>query len=294
MNPGQAAEIATVVAEKIAPETTVAMRSLVGKMLGNGVGSDIAATVSHEMPGDMSAVFRKEWLEQSVKMLSRESGIPVQPNVAVDSLPALEFTSRSAALDAASQTTSTARDFATYKRMLGMTDADFTGKVLDVGSGSMQQLAYGTRRLNLPVQVTSVDPRFGLPLVRDLADAGNNVTQRLIGRLYPEKNTIAAFADKLPFADNSFDKTISMFSTSRYRHGTSQIFNDLAEMNRVTRPGGEVRVYPIWEEDVPRYQTIAKALNLKATFKPDLPAAIRDYETGRPAGVVDEMMIFHK
>lgn len=294
MNPGQAAEIATAVAEKIAPDATVAMRSLVGKMLGHGVGTDVAETVSQQLPGELSAAFRKEWLEQSAKMFGRDSRIGTSANQAVDALPSMEVFERSPALDAVSQTTSTGRDLGLYKSMLGLKDSDLTGKILDVGSGSWQQLAYGVRRSGLDATVTSVDPRFGLPLMRDLADAGNSVTQRLIGRLYPEPGTVAATANKLPFADNTFDKTLAMFSTSRYRTGMSQIFDDLSEMHRVTKPGGQVRIYPIWEEHVDRFNLASKALNIRSTFKPDAPALFADLEAGRPAGVIDEVMTLHK
>ena len=294
MNPGQAAEIATVVASKIAPESTVAMRSLVGKMLGHNLGPEVAQTVGQQLPGDMASIFRKEWLEQSAKMFGTEAKVAGQANHAVDSLPSLEFLNRSPILEAVSQTTSTGRGIGLYKDMLHMNPSDFSGKILDVGAGSWQQLAYDARMAGMNVSVTSVDPRFGLPLVRDLADAGQNVTQRLIGRLYPEAGTVAATADKLPFADATFDKTVAMFSTSRYRTGMKQIFDDLSEMHRVTKPGGEVRIYPIWEEHVDRFRTASRALNFKSTFKPDLPTLRPDFEAGRPAGVIDQMMTLHK
>ncbi len=294
MNPGQAAEIATAVATKIAPESTAAMRSLVGKMLGHNLGPEVAETVGQQLPGDLAAIFRKEWLEQSAKAVANDTKVVGAANQAVDSLPSIEFLQRSPMLDAVSQTTSTGRGIGLYQDMLHMKPSDFSGKILDVGSGSWQQLAYDARRAGMNVSVTSVDPRFGLPIVRDLADAGQNVTQRLIGRLYPEQGTIAATADKLPFADNTFDKTVAMFSTSRYRTGMKQIFDDLSEMHRVTKPGGEVRIYPIWEEHVDRFRTASRALNFKSSFKPDMPTLRPDFEAGRPAGVIDEMMTLHK
>ncbi|MBS1954639.1 MAG: methyltransferase domain-containing protein [Cyanobacteria bacterium SZAS-4] len=294
MNPGQAAEIATAVATKIAPESTAAMRSLVSKMLGHNVGADVAETVGSQLPGELSVAFRKEWLEQTAKMYGTEGKVAGQANAAVDALPTFEVFERSPMLDAVSQTTSTGRGIGLYQDMLSMKPSDFSGKILDVGSGSWQQLAYDARRAGMNVSVTSVDPRFGLPLVRDLADAGQNVTQRLIGRLYPEQGTIAATADKLPFADNTFDKTVAMFSTSRYRTGMKQIFDDLSEMHRVTKPGGEVRIYPIWEEHVDRFRTASRALNFRSSFKPDIPTLRPDFEAGRPAGVIDEMMTLHK
>lgn len=294
MNPGQAAEIATAVATKIAPESTVAMRSLVGKMLGHNLGPEVAQTVGQQLPGELSAIFRKEWLEQSAKAFGNESKVAGAANQAVDSLPSIEFLQRSPVLDAVSQTTSTGRGIGLYQDMLHMKPSDFTGKILDIGSGSWQQLAYDARLAGMKASVTSVDPRFGLPIARDLADAGQSVTQRLIGRLYPEQGTIAATAEKLPFADNTFDKTLAMFSTSRYRTGMKQIFDDLSEMHRVTRPGGEVRIYPIWEEHVDRFRTASRALNFKSSFKADMPTLRPDFEAGRPAGVIDQMMTLHK
>jgi ubiquinone/menaquinone biosynthesis C-methylase UbiE len=295
VNPAQAAEIATAVATKIAPEATVAMRSLVGKMLGADLGPEVAETVGASLPGDMAATFRKEWLEQSIAKVSGNELKDFEKfNLGADGLPNLEIFERSPVLDQVSQTTSTGRGLGLYQDMLHLNPSDLNGKVLDVGSGYWQQLAYDTRRAGLPVSVTSVDPRFGLPIARDLADLGNNTTQRVIGRLYPESGTVAATADKLPFADNTFDKTLALFSTSRYRTGMGQIFNDLSEMTRVTRPGGEVRIYPIWQENVNQFQSISKALKLNSTFTADAPALLPDLESGRPAGVIDQMMTIHK
>jgi SAM-dependent methyltransferase len=294
MNPAPAVEIAAAVASKIAPEASVAMRSLVGKMLGNNVGAEIAETVGRQLPGDMATAFRKEWLEQSVAMFGKDSKIAKTANQAVDDLPNFEFLERSPMLEQVSQTTSTGRGLGLYKDMLHLKDSDLSGKILDVGSGSWQQLAYDARRAGLPANITSVDPRFGLNITRDLADSGVNVTQRLIGRLYPEQGTISATADKLPFADNTFDKTLALFSTSRYRTGMKDIFADLSEMHRVTKPGGEVRIYPIWQEHVDRFRTVASALRMKTSFKADAPAIRPDFEAGRPAGVIDQMMTLHK
>lgn len=294
MNPVPAFEMAAAVATKIAPEASVAMRSLVGKMLGNGVGADVAETVGRQLPGDLASAFRKEWLEQSTKMFGAESKIAKTANQAVDELPKFDFLDRTPILEQVSQTTSTGRGLGVYKDMLHLKDGELTGKILDVGSGSWQQLAYEAKQAGLPAHITSVDPRFGLSLTRDLADSGMNVTQRLIGRLYPEKGTISATADKLPFADNTFDKTLALFSTSRYRTGLREIVPDIAEMHRVTKPGGEVRIYPIWQEHVDRFRTAASALRLRTTFKADRPTSMPDFEAGRPAGVIDEMMIIHK
>ncbi len=285
--------MAVAVASKIAPEATVAMKSLVGKMLGNNLTDDVAETVGRQLGGDLTPIFNKEWLEQSAKML-KDSKAMGQASHNADSLPTFELFERSPILEQVSQTTSTARGLGLYKDMLRMNTSDLSGKILDVGSGSWQQLAYESKIAKLPAQITSVDPRFGLPITRDLADSGLNVTQRLIGRLYPERGTISATADKLPFADNTFDKTLAMFSTSRYRTGMREIFADMSEMHRVTRPGGEVRIYPIWQEHVDRFRTVASALKMKTSFKADAPAIRPDFEAGRPAGVIDQMMILHK
>jgi len=270
------------------------MRSLVGEILGNGVGDDIAQVVGKQLPDDMATAFNKEWLEQSVAMFGKDSKLAKTANQAVDDLRYFEFVERSPLLEMVSQTTSTGRGLGLYKDMLHLKDSDLSGKILDVGSGSWQQLAYDARRAGLSANITSVDPRFGLNITRDLADSGLNVTQRLIGRLYPEKGTISATADKLPFADNTFDKTLALFSTSRYRIGMKDIFADLSEMQRVTRPGGEVRIYPIWQEHVDRFRTVASALRMKTTFRADAPAIRPDFEAGRPAGVIDQMMTLHK
>lgn len=292
MGPATAVEIGAAVTAKIAPEILPAMRSFAGKILSNNLGDDVAQTAIRELPADMSAVFRSEYMSQKAALLANKPNIGAMADDAFD-LKSFELFNRSPALEAVSQTTSTGRGMGLYKDMLGMTDGHFKGgRILDVGSGSWQQLAYESRMAGFPSHITSVDPRFGLSVSRDIADSGSSALMRTIGRLYPEKNTVAATADALPFADNTFDTTVALFSTSRYRQGPSQVMKDLNEMYRVTKPGGEVKIFPVWDVHTPMYREFTR--NWKTTWKADAPSLRADFETGRPAGFVDSRLTIHK
>ena len=53
---------------------------------------------------------------------------------------------------------------------------------------------------------------------------------------------------RLPFGDDTFDETIAMWSIIYIRTGRDLV---LPEMLRVTKPGGNVRIFPLFDTGKP-------------------------------------------
>ena len=119
-----------------------------------------------------------------------------------------------------------------YSRPLAPLLADLAGvdagdRVLDVGCGPGALTAELVRRLG-PGAVSAVDP--SAPFVAA-------VRERL-----PEVEVAQASAEQLPFADGSFDAAMAQLVV----HFMTSPVTGLAEMGRVTRPGGMVAAC-VWD-----------------------------------------------
>lgn len=140
-----------------------------------------------------------------------------------------------------------------YRRVAAETAVELTqGTVLDVGCGP------GTVALELArrapgLRVAGVDISADMvALAREQAAQSG-----LGGRLRFEVADGAA----LPFADASADLIISTLSMHHWeRKGTV-----LAELARVIRPGGEIRIYDVWR---PELLAAAEGLPLAVTVAP--------------------------
>lgn len=100
-------------------------------------------------------------------------------------------------------------------------------RVLDVGCGTGALTAALARR-TAPEQVTAVDPAKA-----DLAACAERA---------PGIETVAASAERLPFADATFDAVLSQLVLGHLADGPAAA----AEMTRVTRPGGTVAAC-VWD-----------------------------------------------
>lgn len=119
-----------------------------------------------------------------------------------------------------------------YSRLLAAPFADFagigsTGRVLDVGCGPGALVAELSRRLG-PSAVTAADPQ--LPFVAVARER------------HPGVQVVEATAEKLPFVDDEFDAALAQLVV----HFMADPIAGLAEMRRVTRPGGVVAAC-VWD-----------------------------------------------
>lgn len=117
-----------------------------------------------------------------------------------------------------------------YVRLLGVSPGE---RVLDVGCGTGAATRTLAQRVAPNGRVTGIDPSGALlKITRELADKAG------LGALIELKE---ADCRKLPFPDGSFDAVMAA-TTLSHVPGPEQA---LAEMVRVTRPGGRVGVFDV-------------------------------------------------
>lgn len=115
----------------------------------------------------------------------------------------------------------TIRSSEEYRDLLGFSYRELRGTtILDIGAGDStfaQELVQKQKR------VIRLDPKYSDDLPKCKDDALTGIVQNL------------------PFQDNSFDETISSVALYWVKTGLSE---GLLEMIRVTKPDGQIRVYP--------------------------------------------------
>jgi len=147
--------------------------------------------------------------------------------MAVEAKNIVGTTERMAILHEITKSAITSRKFQEYCETFGYTEKSLKGKaILDVGSGLsdfiQEARAIGAKAVKLD----------GIYSMRDI--------------LLPEqkKDAVAGFAQYLPFKDNSFDETISLYCLY---HVITGLDKAIGEMIRVTKPDGKTRIYPVYD-----------------------------------------------
>lgn len=119
-------------------------------------------------------------------------------------------------------------------------DVDAGHRVLDVGCGTGVLARAARTRVGAGGSVTAVDPNDGMLVVARGAA--------------PDIDWHTGTAEHLPFADHSFDRTVSQFALMFFTDPDAA----LSEMRRVTAPRGRVAL-AVWDrlEDNPGYERLA-------------------------------------
>jgi ubiquinone/menaquinone biosynthesis C-methylase UbiE len=141
--------------------------------------------------------------------------------------------------------------------------AGLGGRVIDVGSGTGPNfhLYPGTVR-----ELVAVEPEDYLRGKAEEAAASSNG---------PDITVIDALADRLPFADSSFDAAV----VAQVLCSVPDQATALAELRRVVRPGGELRFY---EHVLARHPRYARFQRLAGRVTPHLAGGCHpDRDTGR-------------
>ena len=143
--------------------------------------------------------------------------------------------------------------FRAYMEDLRLTPEDFNKKLLDVGAGAAQ-FAKWAKEHGVSQEIYSLEPRGGY--------------------ISEKEKSVAARAEAIPFADESFDLVVSNAAIPNMYIGEwstgmikGKIKNSLQEMVRVLKPGGEIRLARvlIGKKDGPQKQNIEEGLkNLEA------------------------------
>lgn len=115
----------------------------------------------------------------------------------------------------------TIRYFEDYKDLFGFNCKELNGKsILDLGAGDS---TFAEDLVGIAKEVVRLDPKY----------SDNSPEYR--------KGAIAGIAQNLPFRDNSFDEVLASVSLYWIKTGLDDA---LLEMIRVTKPEGQIRIFP--------------------------------------------------
>ena len=143
-----------------------------------------------------------------------------------------------------------------------MSELDEPGRlILDVGSG-MQGLARAVRSQKLRSTIVSIEPRVSYPerdpLVKEYwqrsrlpnwdpekVERDARLQQWALSLLHPDRNTVAAYSHRLPFADGTFDNVYASWSVPHHLRSSDEVAPAMSDMLRVLKPGGIARIAPM-------------------------------------------------
>lgn len=146
-----------------------------------------------------------------------------------------------------------------YESELGFSREQLKGKtILDLGSGTTDKFARELHEAGIDARVIS--------LSSDLNTSHSAKTER--ERVAPnwKISGVSAIAQRLPFKDEAFDMIFGVYSVTYYAHGEHDVKAWVREIRRTLKPGGEARLYPVYDEgsgkDTENIKNAAKKVNL--------------------------------
>jgi hypothetical protein len=176
------------------------------------------------------------------------------------------------------------RGFERYLAELNVSAEDFTDKkVLDLGAGVDLKFARGLEQGGVTANTVSFSAAFGKQEERERAhgSADGEISQKIVGGLFSAANP------RLPFADSSFDRVVSLHMTEHLRKG--EIIPFIYEVARIIKSGGVADIAPFYIFDGPsKYYANEKIDN---TLLADLKNLQVTHEWRRPQKPYDMQML---
>lgn len=125
-----------------------------------------------------------------------------------------------------------------YKQLLGINLEEMKGKlVLDIGSGIDEKFSKEAAKIG--VKVVSMNPNLKY-----------GALNKELKKKDWQKRSVAGRAQKMSFADNSFDYEVGLFSVPFYlplEESEYKLFFD--EVIRTLKPGGKAYIFPIFKNE---------------------------------------------
>jgi len=149
------------------------------------------------------------------------------------------------------------RDFNTYLSLLGITEQDLRGLVLDLGSGISELFSREAQKKG--INVISVNPKLSEKIYRSTSAPIEKDTSY-------ERRVVAALAQALPFKNNCFDCVVSVYAVPFYVDSTDLpiVFQEIL---RILKPGGRAFLSPILTSHRAECETILKDLSCSFSFE---------------------------
>lgn len=153
----------------------------------------------------------------------------------------------------------TDREIQYYRLYLGLDLSAMKGKkVLDIGSGINE--TFSKDAAHFGIEVVSMAPHL-----KELPKAPYERNQFFKNW---QENSVAGRAQQQPFADNSFDFEVALYSVPLYlpenNKGTTnktELMRFLKEIVRTLKSGGKAIIYPVDQYDVAATEKILKDLS---------------------------------
>ncbi|MDP2934639.1 MAG: class I SAM-dependent methyltransferase, partial [bacterium] len=163
--------------------------------------------------------------------------------------------------------------------------------IIDLGSGTKQNLSREAREFGLKSKIISIDPRLGLDAKEDLELPLSSKRDRKQGRANPEPYTLAGLGQALPIKNESVHRIFALYSVPYYLENQDEIEDNLSEMIRVLKPGGVIRIFPIMQNQLSQVEDfLKKQKNIKSSFS--LKESGEDSVTGEK--IEDWLLIIEK
>lgn len=139
-----------------------------------------------------------------------------------------------------------------YLTNLGLEAEDLRGKtILDLGIGQTNRFTREIEKAGIKCTIFGLSPDMNLDGYREKMRAANPGTTPRVA---------AGIAQEMPFKSETFDLILNMYSLSFYNLSHTKMKDVeayVAEMYRVLRPGGEVRMGPIYDFGDDQYQILS-------------------------------------
>src|SRR3989344_2001876 len=157
----------------------------------------------------------------------------------------------------------TERDLKSMQNQFGLSPESFDGlSVLDIGSGK-SFLAQELTEKKIETNIVSMDPvripegikKWGLDSYEKPQRFSPDVTKKV------KEKFVFGMAEGIPFKDNYFDRLIVSYSAPYYARTEDQINEQLREMLRVVKLGGEIYSAPLYVDHPPKSINDADAIN---------------------------------
>ena len=131
-----------------------------------------------------------------------------------------------------------------YAYHLNLEEENLKGKkILDIGAGT-RRFAREVEERGIQAEVFSLEPLFSLPKEKMDPKVQEFIEKYPVSTKVKEK-TVAGVGDQMPFTNEAFDLCVSEYSLPMHSSTQEQAKSFFEEISRITKVGGEIRLYPI-------------------------------------------------
>jgi SAM-dependent methyltransferase len=138
----------------------------------------------------------------------------------------------------------TDRGVGEYLRFLNLGREDLEDKkILDIGAG-LGKFAEGAAKENISNKIYSLEPFLSIAK-EEIISGTKEKTDYSAEALKAKEKMVAGIAEEMPFKENTFDLVLSLYAMPLYAISKMSVLNFFRNIIKITKNGGEIRLYPI-------------------------------------------------